>query len=126
MELQPEGLRPTDRSFGRPELHREASTMAQPKKKEIIARMEQLEKGGRLLFVLSPTFGGRIIIVEHNPEYPGKKQKKYLLRTGKDVDHAMREKPLMAEDKAKKIAEWVADRSPQWLEETVPPHEKAA
>lgn len=97
-----------------------------PKKKEIIARMEQLEKGGRLLFVLSPTFGGRIVCVEYNPDHPGKKQKKYLLRTGKDVDRAMREKPLMAEDKAKKIAEWVADRSPQWLEETVPSQEKAA
>jgi hypothetical protein len=95
-------------------------------KKEIIARMEQLDKGGRLRFMLSPTFGGRIVVVEHNSQHPDKGQKKYLMRWGKDEAQAMRDKPLIATDKAKKVAEWVADRSPQWLEDTVPPHEKAA
>lgn len=100
--------------------------MGQIKKKEIIAKMEQLERGERLRFVLSPTFGGRIVVVEHNPRYPEKGQKKYLMHWGKDEEQAMRDKPLLTADKAKKVAEWVADRSPQLLEEPVPPHEKAA
>jgi len=100
--------------------------MAQISKKEIIARMEQLDKGGRLRFILSPTFGGRIVVVEHNPRHPEKGQKKYFMHWGKDEAQAMREKPLITTDKAKKVAEWVADRAPQWLEDTVPPHEKAA
>ena len=100
--------------------------MGQIKKKEIGARMEQLNRGGRLRFILSPTFGGRIVVVEHNPRYPEKGQKKYFMHWGKDEEQAMREKPLITTDKAKKVAEWVADRSPQWLEETVPSQEKAA
>jgi hypothetical protein len=95
------------------------------KKKEIIAKMEQLEKGQRLGFILSATFGSRTVVVEHNPEHPGKKQKKYLLRIGQDAEYALRENPLMADDKPKKIAEWIAERAPQWLQQT-PPRQHAA
>jgi hypothetical protein len=100
--------------------------MAQITKKEIMARMEQLDKGECLRFILSPTFGGRTVVVEHNPQYPERGQKKYLMRWGKDEAQAMRDKPLLAADKAKKVAEWVAERSPQWLEEPVPPQQRAA
>ena len=99
--------------------------MNQITKKEIMARMEQLESGERLLFLLNPTFGSQVVVVEHNPQYPEKKQKKFLMRLGKNQETALIVKPLIATDKAKKVADWVASRAPQWLEET-PPREKAA
>jgi hypothetical protein len=92
---------------------------------EIIERMEKLQPGERLTFQLTPTFSSQIVILELNPAFPGKKEQKYLLRVGKTEERARADKPYNSSDKAKKLAEWVAERWPQWVEKN-PPQLKAA
>jgi hypothetical protein len=94
-------------------------------KNEIIERMEKLQPGERLTFQLTPTFSSQIVILELNPAYPGKGENKYLLRLGKTEARAKGDKPYISSDKAKKLAEWVAERWPQWAD-TTPPQSKAA
>jgi hypothetical protein len=99
--------------------------MSKIESKEIINMMEKLEKDQRLVFRLSETFGGRLAVLELNPRYPEKHEKKYLLRLGKDMDQAMRETPFWASDKAKKLGGWVGERSPEMVVEQAPPLKKA-
>ncbi|MEW6670851.1 MAG: hypothetical protein AB1427_04060 [Thermodesulfobacteriota bacterium] len=93
---------------------------------EIIERMEKLQPGERLTFQLTPTFSSQFVILELNPAFPGKGEKKYLLRVGKTEERARTDKPYNSSDKAKKLAEWVAERWPQWVVDTTPPQAKAA
>jgi len=94
-------------------------------KNEIIESMEKLQPGERLTYQLTPTFSSQIVILELNPAFPGKGEKKYLLRVGKTEERARADKPYNASDKAKKLAEWVAERWPQRID-TTPPQSKAA
>jgi hypothetical protein len=84
-------------------------------KKEIIEGLENLKAGECLKLKLSPTFGGRTVILEINPAFPQKGEKKYFLRWADDEARAKAAAPFMTSDKAKKLAEWVADRVPEWL-----------
>jgi len=86
-------------------------------KKIITDALENLKPGECLKFKLSPTFGGRTVILEVNPAFPQKGQKKFLLRWADDEAQARAATPFMTSDKAKKLAEWVADRSPEWLDQ---------
>jgi hypothetical protein len=88
--------------------------MATVTKKEIIQKMEELKDGSRLSLRLSPTFGAGAVIIELNPSHAEKGQKKYLMWWGNDEVQARAKDPFMSSDKAKTIASWVADRSPQW------------
>ncbi len=89
--------------------------MALVSKKEIIQKMEEIKGGQTLGFRLSPTFGSGVALIELNPQYPEKGQKKYRLRWGKDERDARAKEPLMSSDKAKNLAGWVSDRAPSWL-----------
>ena len=84
-------------------------------KKEILEKVEQLKDGNRLLLRLGPTFGSGVAIVEANPAYPQKGQKKYLMRWAQDEATAKGVTPLISTDKAKQIAGWLADRGPEWI-----------
>jgi hypothetical protein len=70
---------------------------------------------------MSPTFGSDIVILELNPAWPQKGEKKFLLWLGKDESLARRDKPFIQSDKAKKVAGWASERWAQWL-----PQETAA
>lgn len=85
-------------------------------KEEIIERMEKLQPGESMRFQLSSTFASQFVILELNPEYPKKGEKKYLLRLGKTEARAQMDRPFDASDKPKKLAGWVAERWPQWVE----------
>jgi len=100
--------------------------MAQITKKEIMDRLEALKPGESLRFRLTETFGERFVILQLNPLYPQKGQKKYVLLNGKDEANARSQPPFYASDKAKKLAEWVADRADRWVTETEPPLQRAA
>ncbi len=95
-------------------------------KKEITQKLGNLKLGECLQFRLSATFGDRFIILEQNPLYPQKGQKKYILLNGKDEANARSQTPFYLSDKAKKPAEWVEDRAPRWITGTEPPFQKAA
>ena len=88
--------------------------MATVSKQEIIQKMEELNDGLRLRFRLSPTFGAGAVIIELNPSYKEKGQKRYLMWWGSNEDQARARNPFMSSDKAKSIASWVADRAAQW------------
>jgi hypothetical protein len=77
-------------------------------------KMESLNDGARLSFRLNKAFGAGAVIIELNPSYKEKGQKKYLLWWGQDEVKAKAKSPLLSSDKAKSIAAWVADRAPQW------------
>jgi hypothetical protein len=100
--------------------------MAQTSKKEITERLEALKPGESLRFRLSETFGERFVILEQNPLYPQKGQKKFVLLNGKDEANARSQAPFYVSDKAKKLAEWVADRAASWITDTEPPLQRAA
>lgn len=85
--------------------------MTEATTKEIIAMMEGLREGQSLSFKLSPTFGGQFAVIELNPLYPAKGEKRYVLRVGKTEEAAREGKPFWAADKAKKLAGWVGERS---------------
>ena len=95
-------------------------------KDEIIERLEKIQPGETLKFQLSPTFGDMVVILENNPAFPKKGEKKYLLWVGKTEAHARKDKPFDTSDKAKKLATWVAERWPQWLQAENPEGKKAA
>jgi hypothetical protein len=89
--------------------------MATVSKEEIIQKMEELNDGLRLRFRLSPTFGAGAVIIELNPAYKDKGQKKYSMWWGSNEDQARARNPFMSSDKAKSLASWVADRAAQWV-----------
>ena len=92
---------------------------------EIMKRLENIKPGEKLKLRTSPTFGEYTAILEQNPAWPKKGEKKYLLWVGKTEAAARMGKPFYQSDKAKKVASWPADRSSQWLPEEITP-EKAA
>jgi hypothetical protein len=78
--------------------------------KEIEKKIEGLQNGLYLKFKIPPTFGGDFAIIELNPNYPGKEEKKYFLKVGKDEDLTKNGQPYWASDKSKEVAKWVAER----------------
>lgn len=46
-------------------------------KTEIQAAVEKLESGQKVSYKLAETFGGEVVDIEHNPDYPGPKQHQY-------------------------------------------------
>ena len=88
-------------------------------KAEIQQKVEGLsEPGSTVFFYLagSPASGGPLgrgaVIVELNPNYPGTKQKKYIIYTA-DVDGMQpvdKRSRFFDSDKPKEIAEWVKER----------------
>ena len=89
--------------------------MAAVSKEEIIQKMEELNNGVSLRLRLSPTFGAGAVIIELNPAYKEKGQKRYLMWWGSNEDQARARNPFMASDKAKSLASWVGDRGAQWV-----------
>ena len=89
--------------------------MAIAGKKEIIQKMESMTNGVTLAFRLGTVFGAGLALVELNPAYPQKKQKKYLMRWGKELEDTRKQAPLLSTDKAKSIAGWISDRSGEWV-----------
>lgn len=85
---------------------------------EIRQKIEALNQpGSTVYFYLArgPTFGGPLgrgaAVVELNPHYPGKKQKKYIIYTA-DVDGMEpvgKGTKLYDSDKSKEIATWIKD-----------------
>ena len=92
---------------------------------EILKRLENIQLGEKLRLRTGQTFGEFMVIMELNPAWPKKHEKKYLLWVGKTEAAACAGKPFYQSDKAKKIANWPAERWCQWVaEETTP--QKAA
>lgn len=84
---------------------------------EILKRMESIQPGEKLKLRTTPTFGEMTIIVELNPDWPKKGEKKYRMWVGKTEAAARKDKPFYQSDKPKKLAGWAAERWPQWLTE---------
>jgi hypothetical protein len=87
--------------------------------KEILNKIMGLsEPGSTVFFYLSgsPASGGPLgrgaAIIELNPDYPGMKQKRYIIYTD-DVDveqPAGKKQRLFDSDSSKEIAQWIKDR----------------
>lgn len=86
---------------------------------KIIQLMEGLRLGDSLAFKIQETFGVRFAIIELNPNYPQKHQSKYLLRWGKDEEGARKDRPLVASDKSRYLAAWLAERAPVLIEDAL-------
>ncbi len=88
-------------------------------KEEIQKKIEALaEPGGTVFFYLgaSPSSGGPLgrgaAVIELNPDYPGKKQKKYNIYTV-DVDGLQpkgKGQKMFDSEKPKDIANWIKER----------------
>jgi len=67
-------------------------------------------------FAGSPATGGPLgrgaALVEFNPNYPGKKQKKYILSTVnvEGMEPVGKPQKFLESDKAKDIAKWISER----------------
>ena len=92
---------------------------------EIMKRLENIQPGQKLKLRTSPTFGEFTVILELNPAWPKKGEKKYLLWVGKTEDAARKGQPFFQSDKAKKVASWPAERWCQWLPEEITPQKAA-
>jgi len=80
---------------------------------DIIAnQIEQLGPGQSLSYKLPEAFGGDLAIIELNPLYPGKRQRKYIMRRDEIVDGkpAGKKSLLFSLDNPRYIAGWVVDR----------------
>ena len=88
-------------------------------KEEIQQKIEGLSEPGISIFFYlagSPATGGPLgrgaAVVELNPNYPGKKQKKYILSTvnveGMELEG--KGQKFLESDKAKDIARWISER----------------
>jgi len=75
-------------------------------KKELTELFEKMAPGQEQVYKLAQTFGGNYCVVNFTPD--GKK--KYVMRWGKSVEVARSSEPFLQADKAKKIAEWIAER----------------
>lgn len=89
--------------------------MAAVDKKEIIQKMESMTNGAKLAFRLGSVFGAGLALVELNPAFPRKGQKRYEMRWGKELDDTRKQAPLLSTDKAKSIAVWISDRAGEWV-----------
>jgi len=91
---------------------------AEPKVKKLspkeimVNQVEQLAPGQALSYRLPETYGGGLVIVELNPQYPSK-GKKYELSTEKLVDGkpAGERRHLFDYDKPKDIVSWILERN---------------
>jgi hypothetical protein len=92
---------------------------------EILKRLENIQSGEKLRLRTGQTFGEFLVILELNPAWPNKREKKYLLWVGKTEAAARAGKPFYQSDKAKKIASWPAERSCQWVTEEMTPQKAA-
>jgi hypothetical protein len=92
-------------------------------KKRITELMERLREGERLVFEVVETFGLRITIIQLNPRYPQERERKYLLRWGKDEESARNGRPFIASDEARYLADWLSERSPVLVEPILGPEE---
>ena len=92
---------------------------------EIVKRLENIKPGEKLKLRTSPTFGEYTAILEQNPAWPKKGEKRYQLWVGKNESAARVGKPFFQSDKAKKVASWPGERWCQWLTVEITP-EKAA
>ena len=99
--------------------------MQQVSTDEIVKRLENIKPGEKLKLRTGKTFGEFMVILELNPAWPKKGEKKYLLWVGKTETAARMGKPFFQSDKAKKVASWPGERWAQWLPEDITP-EKAA
>ena len=88
-------------------------------KEEIQQKIEGLSVPGISVFFYlasSPAAGGPLgrgaAVVELNPNYPGKKQKKYILSTVnvEGMEPVGKGQKFSEADKAKKIAQWISER----------------
>lgn len=77
---------------------------------EIIKQMEQFQTGQSLTFSFPAVFGGGKAIIALNPKYPGKGEKKYVLKLGKDEAMAEKASPILTSDKPKHLAKWITER----------------
>jgi hypothetical protein len=77
---------------------------------EIINQMEQIQTGQSLTFSFPAVFGGGRAIIGLNPQYPGKGEKKYVLKLGKDEVLAEKTSPILTSDKPKHLAKWITER----------------
>ena len=92
-------------------------------KKRIIELMERLREGDRLVFDVVETFGLRTAIIQLNPRYPQERERKYLLRWGKDEASARNGRAFIASDEARHLADWLSERSPVLVEPPLGPEE---
>ena len=86
---------------------------------EIVERLESIQPGEKLKLRTSKTFGEFTVILELNPAWPKKGEKKYLLWVGKTEAEARKDKPFIQSDKVKKVAGWASERWSQWLPEEI-------
>ena len=90
----------------------------EPSPKEIITnQIEQLTLGQALSYRLPETYGGGLAVIELNPQYPKKGQKKYILSleelvNGKPTGKRRR---FVDSTKPKELAGWLLDRSGELL-----------
>ena len=93
-------------------------TEAKPKAKKLspaeilVSRLEQLSLGQSLVYRLAKVYGGDLVIVDLNPRYPNKGQRKYRMSTERLVDG----KPcgqtiLWYFEKPKNLAKWILERN---------------
>jgi hypothetical protein len=92
---------------------------------EILQRLEKIQPGEKLRLRTSATYGEFMTILELNPAWPEKHEKKYLLWVGKTEAAARAGKPFYQSDKAKKVAKWPAERSCHWEPEEITPQKAA-
>ena len=91
--------------------------LKKPKEKKLspsdilVKQIEQLGPEQSISYRLPETFGGGLVVVELNPQYP-KKGRKYILNTEKIVDGkpAGRRSHLWDSNKTGDIARWILDR----------------
>jgi len=80
-----------------------------PEEQEIINQIEQLSPRESLSYQLKELFGGELAIVELNPKYPDKGQRKYRMSLEQLVDGkpSGKRQYLLGNDKPEKIADWL-------------------
>ena len=86
------------------------------KKKSLIKMMEKMEPGQTAIFKVHETYGGDYAIIELNPGHGEKGEEKYNLFVGQTIDKARTPEPYWSLSKPKKIASWVSDRKPEFIE----------
>jgi hypothetical protein len=93
------------------------------KRKELQTMLEAAPPRACLSFRFNPTFGGNFAVVRLNPDHPAG-GKRYIIGFGLSLDKALESKPLWRSNKAKEVADWLAERCPVLVEEA-PVLEKA-